>query len=55
MGKIFISAESVRTSWNIEFVLGNVVGIDEDVVQYMMTMIDHIHEDVIHKSLKSGG
>ena len=46
-GKKSISMESVEYFLNVEFVLRNVVGIDEDV--------DHIHEDVIHKSLKSGG
>jgi len=36
-------------------VLRNVVRIDEDVVQiYHDYDIDHIHKDVIHKSLKSG-
>ena len=38
----------------MSFVLGNVVGIDEDVIQVDDDYdIDHIHEDVIHKSLKS--
>jgi len=38
----------------MEFVLGNVVGIDEDVVQiYDDYDVNHICEDIIHKSLKS--
>ena len=37
MGKKSISMESVEYFPNVEFVLGNVVGIDEDV-KYMMTM-----------------
>jgi len=56
MGKKSISAESVEYFLNVEFVLRNVVRIDEDVIQiYDDYNIDHIHEDVIHKSLKSGG
>jgi len=40
----------------MEFVLGNVVRIDEDVIQiYDDYDIDHGRKDVIHKSLKSGG
>ena len=56
MGQKSISAESAEYFLNVEFVLGNVVGIDEDVVQiYDDYDINHICEDVIHKSLKSGG
>jgi len=55
-GKKSISAESAEYFPNVEFVLGNVVGIDEDVIQiYDDYDIDNIHKDVIHKSLKSGG
>ena len=32
MGKKSVSAESVEYFPNVEFVLGNVVGIDEDVI-----------------------
>ena len=56
MGKKSISVESAEYFLNMEFVLGNVVGIDEDVIQiYDDYDIDYICEDVIHKSLKSGG
>jgi len=35
-------------------VLGNVVGIDENVVQIDDDYdVNHIHEDVVHESLKS--
>jgi len=54
MGKKSISAESVEYFPNVEFVLGNVVGIDEDVIQiYDDYDFDHIHKNVVHKSLKS--
>jgi len=56
MGKKSISAESVEYFPKVGFVLGNVVGIDEDVVQiYDDYDINHGHENVIHKSLKCGG
>ena len=32
-GKNSVSAESVEYFLNMEFVLGNIVGIDEDVIQ----------------------
>ena len=49
-----ISAESAKYFLNVSFVFRNVVGIDEDVVQiYDDNDVDHIHKDVIHKSLKS--
>ena len=52
MGKKTISMESVEYFPTVEFVLGNVVGIDEDVIQiYDDYDVDHIRED---KSLKSG-
>jgi len=39
---------------DMSFVFGNVVRIDENVVQiYDDNDVDHIHEDVIHKPLKS--
>src|SRR5882672_2616837 len=54
MGKKPISAESSEYFPNMSFVLGNVVRIDEDVVQVDDDYnVDHIHEDVVHKSLKS--
>ena len=54
-GKRSVSTESAEYFPNMEFVLGNVVRIDEDVVQiYDDYNIDHIHENVVHKSLKSG-
>jgi len=54
MGKKSVSAESAECFLNVGFVLGNVVRIDEDVVQiYDDYDIDHIHENVFHKSLKS--
>src|SRR5882724_6056562 len=53
-GKQSISAEHAKYFLNMSFVFGNVVGIDENVVQiYDDNDIDHIREDVIHKSLKS--
>src|SRR5467141_1183935 len=53
-GKKSISMESSEYFPNMSFVLRNVVGIDEDVVQIDDDNdINHIHKDVIHKSLKS--
>ena len=49
MGKKSVSAESVEYLLNMEFVLRNVVRIDEDIVQI------YDDYDVNHKSLKSGG
>src|SRR5882724_10374085 len=54
MGKKSVSVESAECFPNVEFVLGNIVGIDEDVIQiYDDYDVNHIREDVIHKSLKS--
>src|SRR5882672_1672264 len=54
MGKKSISMESSEYFPNMSFVLGNVVGIDEVVVQIDDDNdVNHIHEDVVHKSLKS--
>ena len=54
MGKKSISVESAEYFLNVECVLRNVVRIDEDVIQiYDDYDVDHIHEDVIHKFLKS--
>jgi len=45
--------ESVAYFLNMGFMLGNVVGIDEDVIQiYDDYDIYHINENVIHKYLK---
>ena len=38
MGKKSVSAESAEYFPNVEFVLGNIIGIDEDSSKYMMTM-----------------
>ena len=55
MGKKSVSAESVEYFMNMEFVLRNVVRIDEYVVQiYDDYDVNHICETVIPKSLKSG-
>src|SRR5882724_3440047 len=48
-----ISMESVKYFLNVNFVFGNVVGIDEDVQIYDDNDIDHIRKDVVHESLKS--
>ena len=54
MGKKSISVESAEYFLNMEFVLGNVVGIDEDVIQiYDDYDVNHIHENVIHEFLKT--
>ena len=55
-GKKSVSAESAEYFPNVEFVLRNIVGIGEDVIQiYDDYNINHICEDVIHKSLKAVG
>src|SRR5882672_7536162 len=49
-GKKTISVESSEYFLNMSFVLGNVVGIDEDVIQVDDDYdINHICEDVVHK------
>src|SRR5882724_8865441 len=54
MSKQSISAEPVKYFPDMSFVFGNIVGIDENVIQiYDDNDIDHIREDVIHESLKS--
>ena len=54
-GKKSVSTESVEYFPNVEFVLGNIVRIDKDVVQiYDDYDVNHICKNV-HKSLKSGG
>src|SRR5882672_4741785 len=53
-GQKSVSAESSEYFPNMSFVLGNVVGIDEDVVQIDDDYdVDHIREDVIHELLES--
>jgi len=54
-GKKSVSAESAEYFPNVGFVLRDVVGIDEDVIQiYDDYNVNHIHENVVHKSLKHG-
>ena len=54
-GKKSISVESVEYFLNMGFVLGNVVRVDEYVIQiYDDCDINHIDKNVVHKSLKSG-
>src|SRR5882724_4885157 len=54
MGKKSVSMESVEYFPNMEFVLRNIVRIDEDVIKiYDDHDINHICKDVIHQSLKS--
>jgi len=54
-GKKSISAESVEYFPHMEFVLRNVVRTGEDVIKiYDDYDIDHICENVVHKSFKSG-
>src|SRR5882724_10536097 len=49
-----IITEPAKYFLNVSFVFGNVVGIDENVIQiYDDNDVDHIREDVVHKSLKS--
>ena len=55
-GKKPLSAESAEYFLDMGFVLGNVVGVDEDVVQiYDDNDVDHIHKDVINKLFKVAG
>ena len=54
-GKKSVSAESVEYFPNVGFMLRDVVGIDEDVIQiYDDYNVNHIHENVVHESLKHG-
>src|SRR5882672_864234 len=54
MGKKSISAESVKYFSDVSLVFGNVVRIDEDVVQIdNENDINHVCEDVVHKPLES--
>src|SRR5467141_4076865 len=52
-GKKSVSLESSEYFPDMGFVLRNVVGIDEDVVQIDDDYdVNHIREDVVHESLK---
>src|SRR5882672_4820626 len=54
MGKMTISAESLEYFPDMDFVLGNVVGVDENVIQVDDDNDDnHICKDVIDEMLKS--
>ena len=49
MGKKSVSTESAEYFLNMGFILRDVVGIDEDVIQiYDDYDVDHIHKNVIH-------
>ena len=51
-----ISSESPKDFLDVNLVLGHVVRIYEYIIEvYYYTNIQHVTEDVIHKSLKSGG
>jgi len=56
MGKKSVSAESVEYFQNMGFVLRYVVRINEYVIQICDDYdINHIHKNVVHKSLKCSG
>ena len=56
MGQKSISMESAQYFPDMFLVLGNIVGIDENVVQiHDDTNVKHVSEDVIHKSLEGCG
>src|SRR5882672_1884492 len=53
-GKKSISAESAKYFSDVSLVFGNVVRVDEDVIQIDDDNdINHVREDVIHKPLES--
>src|SRR5712664_3202911 len=55
MGKKSVSAESAKYFSDVSLVFGNVVRVDEDVVQIDDDNdVNHVHEDVVHKPLESG-
>src|SRR5882724_5690292 len=55
-GKKSISAESAKYFSNVSLMFGNVVRVDEDVVQIDDDNdVNHVREDVIHKLLESCG
>ena len=54
VGKKAVSTESAEYFLDMSFVLGKVIGIDQYVVQIDNDIdVHHIHEDVVHKPLKS--
>src|SRR5467141_3103792 len=54
MGKKSVSAESAKYFSDVCLVFGNVVRVDEDVVQIDDDNdVNHFHEDVVHKLLES--
>ena len=54
MGEEAVSTESAEYYPDMSFVLGKVIGIDQYVVQIDNDIdVHHIHEDVVHKPLKS--
>src|SRR5882672_2527903 len=54
-GKKSISAESAKYFSDVSLVFGNVVRLDEDVVQIDHDNdVNHVREDVVHKPLESG-
>src|SRR5882724_10633527 len=55
-GEKAVTAESAKYFPDMFLVLGDVVGIDENVVQiHDDTNVDHVSENVIHKSLEGCG
>src|SRR5467141_3815864 len=53
-GKKSVSTESVKYFSDMSLVFGNVVRIDEDVIQIDDDNdVNHVHEDVIHEPLES--
>ena len=56
LDKESVSSESSEYFLNMGLVLGHIVRVDENVVQVDDDCdIDHIHENVVHKSLKGCG
>src|SRR5882724_9599605 len=54
MGKKSISVESAKYFSNVSLMFGNVVRVDEDVIQIDDDNdINHIHENIVHKPLES--
>src|SRR5882672_7875515 len=53
-GKKSVSAESAKYFSDVSLVFGNVVRVDEDVIQIDDDNdVNHVHEDVVHKPLDS--
>jgi len=54
MGKKYVNMESLKYFLDMGLVLGDIVGVDENVIQMDDDFdIDYICEDVVHKMLKS--